>query len=285
MTIPNEAFYNCTSLKSIDLSSVTSIDLWAFVNCEGLTSVDLSSITFINASAFENCIGIITVTMNSSPSWLMNRVFYGCTSLTSIDLSGVDGIGTHTFYGCTSLVSINFGGSYFPDYAFYGCTSLTSFDFNRTSVLGEYAFYECNSLGAVAIPQLYGIDPLMAFDKSMTTIINFKLELGSVVACMKNDGKIELTITNSSSTITGLAAGTVEGKDDGYVFSKISSDVWSFDPQGAKELYLMSKNSGKGAGGGSGDSILGDTFTIVVAAIAILGVIAGVVYFVFIRRP
>ena len=121
------AFYGCTSLTSVDLSSLTTVSgsyglYCAFKNCTSLTSVDLSSLTKVTGS---NALG---------------NAFYGCTRLTSVDLSpltaltGSNGL-SNAFYGCTKLTSVDLSslttvsGSNALANAFYGCTSLTSLSF------------------------------------------------------------------------------------------------------------------------------------------------------------
>ena len=79
------SFYNCKSLTSVDLSSLTTISgkyamRNAFQSCTGLTSVDLSSLTTI------------------SGGYAMYFAFYGCTRLTNISFPALTstGIGSYT---------------------------------------------------------------------------------------------------------------------------------------------------------------------------------------------
>ena len=96
----NSAFQSCTSLTSVDLSSLTAVSggkalYYAFYGCSSLTSADLSSlITVSGGNAFESA-------------------FSRCSSLTSVDLSSlatVSGIKAfiYAFYLCTSLTSVSF---------------------------------------------------------------------------------------------------------------------------------------------------------------------------------
>ena len=79
------AFYNCTGITSVDLSSLTTIGgstamSSAFYNCTGITSVDLSSLTTIS--------GILA----------MSTAFSGCTSLTTLSFPAL----TSTSFGSYS---------------------------------------------------------------------------------------------------------------------------------------------------------------------------------------
>ena len=122
------AFDGCTSLTSVDLSALTTVDaslalLNSFNGCTSLTSVDLSSLT--------------TVTNYQALAY----AFANCTSLTSVDLSSLTDVSgyqasfKYAFSGCTKLASVNFsslaklGGQSTFYYAFSNCSSLTSLSF------------------------------------------------------------------------------------------------------------------------------------------------------------
>lgn len=92
------AFYKCSSLTSVDLSSLTTVSgsyafSSVFDNCSRLTSVDLSSLATMSGAnafneAFRNCTGLTSVALSSlttvSGSSAFNSAFSGCTSLTSV---------------------------------------------------------------------------------------------------------------------------------------------------------------------------------------------------------
>ena len=68
--------------------------------------------------------------------------FYGCTSLTSVELPAATTIGDNAFYECTSLTSVELpAATTIGIYAFYACDNITSLTFGSviTSV-GEKAF-------------------------------------------------------------------------------------------------------------------------------------------------
>ena len=97
----------------------------------------------------------------------LNYTFYGCTSLTSVDLSNVTSIGSFglsdAFESCTSLTSTGLDnvtsiGDYGLNYTFYGCTSLTSVDLSNVTSIGDgglsSAFRRCTSLTSLSFPKL-----------------------------------------------------------------------------------------------------------------------------------
>ena len=155
----NGMFANCTSLTSIDLSSLTTVS--GDYNCKqmfladsALTTVDLRSLTTINGS------------------YACEDMFKGCSSLTTVNLSGLKTIAGSSgrafnggFEGCTSLTGINLGsletisGGYSCTDMFLGCTSLASANLGKlTSISGlqvcNNMFKDCTSLASVDLSSL-----------------------------------------------------------------------------------------------------------------------------------
>lgn len=96
-TTLKEAFNGCTTITSVDMSSITEINgtdvLENFCNnCTNLTSVDLSGLTTLNGNG------------------AMDSAFYG-TNITTVDLSSLTTISgtamTHTFRDCLHISSID----------------------------------------------------------------------------------------------------------------------------------------------------------------------------------
>lgn len=84
----NFAFYNCTSLQSIDLPSLTTISGNAtFQNCSSLQSVELQSLTTISGNySFYRCISLQSVDLPSLTTIIVNNPFNGCTKLIRITI-------------------------------------------------------------------------------------------------------------------------------------------------------------------------------------------------------
>ena len=162
------AFYNCTSLTSVDLSSLSTISgknalTNAFFSCTNLTSVDLSNLSTISSTsaltnAFYDCDSLTSVDLSSlstiSGAYALNDVFSDCTNLTSVDLSNLSTVnGDSALFGafdkCTSLKELSFPaltsksfGSYTNQFycMLFGVTGCTvHFPSNLESVIGSWS--------------------------------------------------------------------------------------------------------------------------------------------------
>ncbi len=154
-SIGNNAFINCTSLKSITIGdSVTSMGEDAFYGCDSLKEVHISDIAswcniafvdyysnplshaknlYINNELITNL--IIPNTVNE----IKDYAFLG-GSFTSVSIpNSVTSIGYEAFRYCTSLTSINIPNSVtsIGDYAFFNCTKLKYNEYDNGYYLGN----------------------------------------------------------------------------------------------------------------------------------------------------
>ena len=164
------AFYGCTSLTSVELpSALTSIGEWAFYECTSLTSINLpSTLTSIGKYAF-NGSGLTTVRIPESMASIGDYAFYGCSSLTSIELpSTLTSVGSSAFEDSgLESVKIPEGVESIEWGAFNGCASLASIDLPSTlTSISARVFEECTSLTDVYIRSL---TPFFIFDPFPTT--------------------------------------------------------------------------------------------------------------------
>ena len=118
--ISNTAFYDCTNLRSVDISAnVTLIkgsnhsnNGFAFYNCISLVDVDFSEnskLVTIDQNAFNSCKALVEITIPNTVVNLGNNAFMYCSSLTTIRLGANAGKGLDAYnvqsmlYGCNSL--------------------------------------------------------------------------------------------------------------------------------------------------------------------------------------
>lgn len=116
VSIGEGVFYGCKSLTDINIpNSVTSIGYCAFERCSSLkyneydnahylgndTNPYLALITAKNKN-------ITTCLINENTKIIVGNAFYGCQSLTDINIpNSVTSIGNYAFVGCSKLATIN----------------------------------------------------------------------------------------------------------------------------------------------------------------------------------
>ena len=152
-TIGGSAFYECSALKSVDLSACTTIGSSAFSGCDALTSVgDLSACTTIGDNAFNDCDALTSVGDLSACTTIGDDAFSSCSALTSVgDLSACTTIGNYAFYHCDALTSVGdlSACTTIRNHAFNGCSALTSVDLSACTTIGNYAFSSCSKLTSI----------------------------------------------------------------------------------------------------------------------------------------
>ena len=149
-------FSGCTGLESVKLGCGFVGTGW-FKGCTSLRTVDLSIVSSLGTYAFEKS-GLTRVTLHSGlPSTVRNSCrFARCADLAEVVLEeGLTGIGGYEFKECTSLkeITIPRSMSYIGTGAFMGCTSLES-----ATILGcerstnhDGIFAKCKNLKTVTI--------------------------------------------------------------------------------------------------------------------------------------
>ena len=158
-------FSFCYSITSINLdTSLPRLKYFdhAFYNCSSLISLDLSLLNVRDLKDINNlvseCTSLKTINLNNFPTDLvtdMSGIFYNCISLTSVDLSFFNTKNVknmnHFFYNCHSLTSIditNFDTSKVTGMKsmFYNCSlssiDVTKFDTSNVEIM-EYMFGNC----------------------------------------------------------------------------------------------------------------------------------------------
>jgi len=133
------AFEKCTFITHVYLpSSIYIIGNYAFYNCISLKEINLDNVTKIGESAFENCISLEKISLYDCQT-LPTNAFKGCQSLTSAYLPVVNVIGSSAFENCYNLKTITYNQFHLDtikDRAFYNNYSLTTYNFNGLKTLG-----------------------------------------------------------------------------------------------------------------------------------------------------
>ena len=180
-------FEGCSGLTTITLPSNTNIKRVKtmermFQNCTNLVTINNFTAFFNNEDngtnnvlwtterMFQNCNNLTTVefpaTFKTNNVRVMTCMFYGCSRLTTLDISSFttsrtdQGIDMESMFdGCQRLSSITFNSNFTGGHVtnmkkmFYNCKALTSLDlssFNTTYVINmSDMFNECTSLSAL----------------------------------------------------------------------------------------------------------------------------------------
>ena len=135
----NQIWYTSSDGNIVDVYTRPSIG--AVTADYGLGSVVLSNqyydkgiiktlgpVTQIGEYAFGDKTSLVSITLPRQVAVIYDSAFYGCTSLSQIDLKNITSIGSYAFEKCTSLTSVTIPDSVtLIGYgAFYNCSSLTS---------------------------------------------------------------------------------------------------------------------------------------------------------------
>ena len=97
--VGQSAFQKCTSLKTLDIPSVLTINYGAFYGCTALSSINIPAVTSINAyNAFSNCKALTKVVLPVCTN-IGNGAFSYCTALKTVDCkaSGIISFGNTAF--------------------------------------------------------------------------------------------------------------------------------------------------------------------------------------------
>ncbi len=127
----------------------------AYIEGDTYTVTSIADASSSSNGAFYNST-LTNVTLPDTLTKIGDYAFYGCSSLTSIDLSGctsLQSIGIYALYSCSSLTEINLSGctslQSIGVYALYSCSSLTEInlsDCTNLESIGVAAFFSCKNL-------------------------------------------------------------------------------------------------------------------------------------------
>lgn len=107
----SQTFYNCSSLKSIDLPNYTSNynSQVVFSGCSALESVNVRNLTRQNSLSFVNCTSLKRLALpklsHSTQAYaqLTTSMFEGCSSLEAVDAGKANNINAKAFSGCSKF--------------------------------------------------------------------------------------------------------------------------------------------------------------------------------------
>jgi len=153
-TASEGAFYNCSLISYISMSSCEYIGNYAFYYCYSLSNMSIPVCSFIGSSAFTFC-NSLKYFYAPECLYIGNDAFYGCTSLIYISLPKCEYIGEQAFEdGHVLSYTVNLPEcSYIGRFAFEDCYILKSISLPKCKYIGDHAFAECSSLVSISLPK------------------------------------------------------------------------------------------------------------------------------------
>ena len=159
--------YN-SNLVNISLPSLTTSSLNStFEHCSSLETVDLSSLQSSSNAymTFRGCSSLQSVNLPNLTQWGcgngreegMFYTFYDCTNLQTVNLPNLTNAGRldNTFYNCTNLQTVNLPNltnATLGNDVFENCVSLQTIELKISNVYGGNIFRNCSSLTQVKAP-------------------------------------------------------------------------------------------------------------------------------------
>lgn len=158
ISIGNDAFSGCTSLKNVILEQCTlntGDRVWQ--GCTGLEAITISAcFTEMGSSLFADCTSLSQVSLTGNCSEIGSYQFSGCTALTEIIIpEGTTELGSYAFQNCRGMTGIILPDSVTSIQAgvFSGCGGLETIQFSKhLETIGNNAFQDCVKFTSLTIP-------------------------------------------------------------------------------------------------------------------------------------
>lgn len=147
VTLGDRCFSNLPNLQTVALktSDLRAIPQYAFSECKSLRSIEMPNITTIYKYAFQNC-SSLNIEIPNSIEYMGDSAFTGCASITNIEIpNGHMVISNNLLSSCCSLknVSIPESVTTIQNMALAGTYALESVTFPSTvTEIGEAALYQ-----------------------------------------------------------------------------------------------------------------------------------------------
>ena len=216
--ICDEAFYYCTSLKTLNLpAGLTSIGDAAFRLCTSLAALTLPvGLTSIGISAFSWCSSLETLNLPAGLTSIGANPFRGCDKLKLSNhsshfkiqddlLLSSDGSQLISYMGKGSSVTIPDCVRSIGDSAFSECNSLAALNLpDGLTSIGNNAFSECKSLETLNLPdgvKSIGANPFRGCDelKLSNHSSHFKIQNNLLLS---SDGSLLISYMGKGSYVT-----------------------------------------------------------------------------------
>ena len=189
-TIGDSAFWNCSSLSTLNFNAKNCSDFSSDANEHPFYSCPIGTINIgdsvqrIPANFARGINGLTTITIENNVTSIGNNAFENCSNLLNLNFNAINcgdfssDANEHPFYYCP-IVTINIGDSVqrIPANFARGLSELTSVTIgNSVTLIGCYAFHNCTSLSTLNFNAINcsGFTPYIStpFSSCPITIIN-----------------------------------------------------------------------------------------------------------------
>ena len=202
----------------MDLNGVNKLADYSFADCTALKSIDLSSISsYSNCGTytFSGCTALESVTFPSNITTINKGLFQGCTSLTDFDFSTITSIYTEAFEGAGLTGELYLlKATTLQARAFADCPNLEKVILEAYSGAEESSGYAatyteiftgCASLSEVSMPKATRIQSSMFADCKMLTVVSAPNATSVYNYAFMNCERLRDTTFGSITSIYGSA--------------------------------------------------------------------------------
>ncbi len=197
------AFYNLSKVKTVNLPSVTDVDLESFTGCSAITSFKVNGATTIsgNGLSVSQLFPALQSFYATAATNLANVSFEECASLKIVSLPNVLNIDLNIFKGSPNIMEFYFTNSENVDGIETVSTefpNITTFKADKITAIPDNSFYNCENLKTVSFANTVSIGK-NAFRNTPLTSLDFpKLsDVGSnAFSDMLNITSVSLSVSN-----------------------------------------------------------------------------------------
>ena len=167
-TIYASAFNNCTSITSVNISSVINIVDNAFESCTKLGSITFGNVLNIGGSAFINCSNLASINLPKCQV-ISSSAFKNC-NLLEVSCPELLLIGSGAFVGNLNLAIANIPSATYIGNSSFSDTAIEDVVAPNVQIIGRRAFYGCENLKTISIPNAINIEESAFADTGLTSI-------------------------------------------------------------------------------------------------------------------
>lgn len=198
--IGSYAFNGCDSLSLASIKNCKKVYDNAFTNCSMLKTVVCDNLEAISGNGFYACTNLESITAPSC-SYIGTAAFASCSKLSIASFDNCTSINHDAFSRCYSLADIHFPNVVSVSYsAFISCSRLGIASFPKCKEIGYAVFAYCSNLSEVYLPlcETAGGNNFTGTNITSITLPALKIIPGQF---MYNHSKIQMASFNACSKI------------------------------------------------------------------------------------